>query len=328
MLKRSYITKMHFELYDTFVPRFRTIFVIISIVIAFCNSETLSHDIIKYNFLLIYLVYALILLIFKNFRKTIAKKYPVIMVISEILIITYGIANSYGESSPFYMVYIIQISFFAIAYNFKSSFIISCISAICYLGALIIGGSPLTTNSLFKVFFLISYSCFAGLIAEKLNKYNIELATTDQLTFLYNRQFFYGQFEDILSHSETKKTLISLIVIDLDNFKFINDKTGHLEGDRILAEVGHIIRENIKNDDIAARYGGDEFVIVLPDTNKDEAVLFCNKLEKITCERLMNAVSFSSGYATFPYDGKNIKELFHVADMTMYQAKTLKKTHD
>jgi diguanylate cyclase (GGDEF)-like protein/putative nucleotidyltransferase with HDIG domain len=116
----------------------------------------------------------------------------------------------------------------------------------------------------------------------------------------------------------------SLVLIDLDRFKFVNDFYGHLEGDVVLRRVGQILEENCRRSDIVARYGGDEFVVLMPETNAEQARQLTNKLRSwISADALLREknVTGSFGIATYPVHGSTPQELIQVADASMYLSK-------
>jgi len=121
---------------------------------------------------------------------------------------------------------------------------------------------------------------------EQKNHQLSEIANRDFLTNMYNHKCFYFHFSNITESTKVQNTPFSLALLDIDNFKQINDTYGHLAGDKILKGVSSIILENIRKSDIAARYGGEEFAIIFPSTSLDES--------KLICERIRNAVEAHS----------------------------------
>ncbi|MGI4757999.1 MAG: sensor domain-containing diguanylate cyclase [Janthinobacterium lividum] len=153
-----------------------------------------------------------------------------------------------------------------------------------------------------------------------------ELSITDDCTGLYNARHLYTLLEGQLARPG--KPPFSLLFIDLDRFKSINDTHGHLVGSRLLAEVGDMIRKIAGPDNPAFRYGGDEFVVLLPDLAKragrDMAVKLFNTLREsrfLTGEGLALELRGSFGMATFPEDGTDITSIIKSADDMMYHVK-------
>jgi diguanylate cyclase (GGDEF)-like protein len=155
-----------------------------------------------------------------------------------------------------------------------------------------------------------------------------ELVVTDDLTGLYNARHFGKMIEDEFIRAERYQYEFSLIFLDMDHLKGINDVHGHLVGSRMLSELGGLIKNNIRSSDRAARYGGDEFVIILPQTGKQQAMTLADKLLELLRAREFFAddgqlirLTASFGVATFPQDAASKVELIRAADIAMYQAK-------
>ena len=154
-----------------------------------------------------------------------------------------------------------------------------------------------------------------------------KLAYYDNLTGAANRTLFYEIAEKFLHNSKRNNNLLGLMFIDVDKFKSINDTYGHEAGDRVLAQVANILKEATRRNDIVARHGGDEFLILLPDIKNYknyEVVLsrIVNNKNKIICyDGNEINISFSIGVSFYPYDGNSIDQLITAADKGMYIAK-------
>ncbi len=156
----------------------------------------------------------------------------------------------------------------------------------------------------------------------------LQLATSDQLTGLFNRGYVDDRFAIELSRARRYGTMLTVAVIDADRFKLLNDTYGHSSGDLVLRKIGVTLRESFRQSDTAGRYGGEEFVVVLPETDIEAAH---QKLEAVrnalACAPVLSAsgakiqVTISAGLASFPEDGGNAAELFSVADERMFLAK-------
>lgn len=171
---------------------------------------------------------------------------------------------------------------------------------------------------------------FAAIAIENARNYERinELVVTDDLTGLYNSRQFGQLIENEVKRSGRYGEQFSLIFLDLDHFKGINDTHGHLVGSRMLGEFGRLIGKQIRSSDMAARYGGDEFAIILPHTGKEQAVKMANNLldamkqtRFVADDSTPIALTASFGVATFPVDAENRADLIRAADVAMYDAK-------
>lgn len=155
------------------------------------------------------------------------------------------------------------------------------------------------------------------------------IAITDSLTGLFTRRYAFGRFQEEMHRSKDKKYKLSILMIDVDFFKKFNDNFGHLTGDQVLREISNIVRQNIREIDIPGRYGGEEFFIILPDTDRDGALYAAERIRKATEETLIKAydatikATVSVGIATYPQDGTTAEELIDKADWALYRSKKL-----
>ncbi|MEW5979192.1 MAG: sensor domain-containing diguanylate cyclase [Acidobacteriota bacterium] len=155
-----------------------------------------------------------------------------------------------------------------------------------------------------------------------------ELTITDDCTNLYNSRYFNYMLDAELSRSKRYNYHFALVFFDLDRFKMVNDTHGHLCGSRMLREIGDLIKAHLRDIDTAYRYGGDEFIILLPQTNKENAVLvarrLCTLLSRTSIrieDGLTINVTASFGVACFPTDATTKVELVRLADQAMYRVK-------
>jgi diguanylate cyclase (GGDEF)-like protein len=151
-----------------------------------------------------------------------------------------------------------------------------------------------------------------------------EMAVTDSLTGLYVRRYFLAKFQDEIHRAERYGKILSIVMADLDRFKRVNDTYGHTAGDRVLEAVGKFLEKNIRDVDVIARFGGEEFVILLPEADKYEAYTVSERLRqkfsKIKFDNLP-PLTISLGIASYPEDGKDLEMLIKRADAAMYAAK-------
>lgn len=154
------------------------------------------------------------------------------------------------------------------------------------------------------------------------------LTVTDDLTQLYNARYLSEVLRREAKRAERTRQPLSLLLIDLDGFKAINDTHGHLFGDRALVEAGAIIRDSARETDMVARFGGDEFAVVLPDTGTEGALIVADRVRAdiarhvfLAAERYNYRLTGSTGIATFPDLVPTVEQLLQAADDAMYWVK-------
>lgn len=181
---------------------------------------------------------------------------------------------------------------------------------------------------------LASFAHLASLMIERswaMERSSIleKLSVTDHLTGLYNHRFLRSRLEEELNRSTRQGLKLTIIFLDLDFFKIYNDLCGHLAGDIALRKTADILKGSVRDMDTVVRYGGEEFCVVLPDTDKEEALVVAERIrqeiekEKFASEEHMpfGRLTASFGISSFPEDGHTFTTLMHSADVALYKAK-------
>lgn len=166
----------------------------------------------------------------------------------------------------------------------------------------------------------------ASLAFVNIDNYNLKVkSSTDKLMGIKNREFLEYSFDDILKNVKKEDTLFSIIIADIDKFKNVNDKYGHQKGDKILKEIGSILLNSVRNNDIVGRYGGEEFLIILHNVDEKTAEKIAEKIRlNVGNKNLLgkdNSLTISLGISTYPKHGTQKEELIAKADQALYNAK-------
>ena len=157
----------------------------------------------------------------------------------------------------------------------------------------------------------------------------LQLATSDPLTGLFNRGYVDDRLAIEFSRARRYQKQLTIAVIDVDRFKSLNDTHGHAAGDTVLRTIGEILRDSFRQSDTAGRYGGEEFVVILPETDIQSARQRIESLRNLVARTPIAVgsggekarVSISAGVAGYPLDGEDAAQLFALADDRMFQAK-------
>jgi diguanylate cyclase (GGDEF)-like protein len=159
-----------------------------------------------------------------------------------------------------------------------------------------------------------------------------EVATHDELTQLFNRRHFFERLEKELQAARRSGRPLSLLILDVDSLKLINDTYGHNVGDAVLANLGKLLANRVRGEDTPARIGGDEFAILMPNTDKRRAFATAARLEKAVQTKPIYkgdgvelTLTVSCGVAGYPWSGEDVTDILQWADANMYRVKAMRK---
>jgi len=160
------------------------------------------------------------------------------------------------------------------------------------------------------------------------DNYNLKkFSTVDKLTEVYLRKYIEDLFNRELQKAKSNNTKLSVIMCDIDKFKSVNDYYGHRKGDEILKNISRIMKDSLRSTDLVGRYGGEEFIIILPNTNSEDAFAICEKIRtNIEKARLLGddrPLTISLGISTHPFHGSTEDDLVEKADQALYYSKNM-----
>lgn len=240
-----------------------------------------------------------------------------------------------GNESPFFFTFPLIVGGAALVVSPRVTFALAAVASLAYIFAITSPASePLARVVVARVGInltaLVLLAYVAMVIAREQRRARdaaIRLSTIDPLTGLFNRTFFFAAVDREIARSARSNRGFCLLMMDLDELKAINDRNGHYFGDRVLGGVGAVITSGVRKIDTAARYGGDEFVVLLPETDPTGAYVLAEKV-RIGVTELMIPVSgspirasISVGVVSYPDDGRTSDELLISADQAMYASK-------
>jgi diguanylate cyclase (GGDEF)-like protein len=244
------------------------------------------------------------------------------------------------SSSPFFFLYPLLVGGTALIASPAVTLLLALETAFAYGLAAFSGNldAAFTREAIARVginltaLFLLAY---AGTVIARVQRRTrdaaIRLSTIDSLTDLYNRGFFFNAIDREIGRSKRFRRGFCLLMMDLDGLKAVNDKHGHYEGDAVIRAVAQQIRSCLRAIDVAARYGGDEFVALLPETDPTGAFVVAEKIRQMASELVVESggkhisTSLSIGVVSYPEDGQTADELMIAADEAMYSSKRLGK---
>ena len=253
-----------------------------------------------------------------------------------ITVATLLVALTGGDASPFFFAFPLIVGGAALVVSPAITVALAAAAGIGYVLAVVVGSTSgtlgpeavATVGVNLTALILLSYVAMVIARAQRRTRdAAIRLSTVDSLTGLFNRTFFFAAIDREIARSARSGRGFCLLMMDLDELKSINDRAGHYHGDRVLRGVGAVITLGVRQIDTAARYGGDEFVVLLPETDPTGAFVLAEKIRlgvhsmDVTLPVGSPEPSLSIGVVAYPDDGRTADELIISADGAMYASK-------
>lgn len=309
--------------FEKFIPVLRIFFALLVTISAVLFHKTRPDVLI---IIAAYLLSALLQLFFADFMKNHVLKYKYYNLTLDLAFITVVMLITGGSASfcwPFYMAVAV-----AFAFNQKdySGLAGALISVVFYLSAIYYSEGSLRNVPLDFVAALFLVTPLITLLIYKDKKAAFRITTVDTLTKAYNLGYFRECLERAVKCHEITAEPVSLLFIDVDNFKTVNDTYGHMRGDQVLKAVGQAILLAIRKQDMVFRYGGDEFAVILQNSSREEALQVAERISKNVKRSVDGLTTFmkvtvSVGVAVLDEDFTDKRMLLEAADKALYEAK-------
>ncbi len=287
----------------------------------------------------IYTVFLLLL------RKKIMKNFRLLKVLHHFSITVYLVIFSMiviitgKEKSDYFLLFVLYLTVIPLAqldFPFEETAFSEILISAAFPVSILFSG-PIQETRIFitKMTFLVAIAvaniAFSWVLKRKHNllldtSHKLHLTSiTDPLTQLYNRRFLQDELNREVIRSKASGSIMSIIVCDIDNFKSFNDECGHIEGDNLLIKISEAIKSEVRQIDTVARFGGEEFVIILPATTRKEAMVVAERIRKkiefLPQEKFRKKITMTFGVASFPKDARDDIELLRRADRALLEAK-------
>jgi diguanylate cyclase (GGDEF)-like protein len=237
-----------------------------------------------------------------------------------------------GFESPFTFTFPLIVGAGALLVAPRIALILAIVATAAYLGAGLLVDQTPDTGPLVQMLvnltglYLLAYiGASVGREQRRARDAAIRMSTVDALTGLYNRTFFFSALEREIARGDRSGRAFCLVMLDLDDLKSVNDRFGHIAGDQVLRTIADTMRGGVRKIDVAARYGGDEFVALLPETDPTGGWVLAEKIRLTVAEQGMPGIdptpTVSVGVVSYPADGRSADALLVSADRAMYASK-------
>lgn len=313
-------------------------------ILEYFNVEKHGYDMLSIYYIGITIIVFSLIMLFLLFiynRKDDSQVFYILEVITFIIVFVVSIYISGANESENKYIFLFIIISYTIEYGMRTGLYVSGIATlvIAFMDLMLGNNSTVNTEfqndlALFAMFFLVSWTIGHYVKLEENHIQEVvDFANLDGLTGTYNHRYFYEVLGKLFEESRRDEKPLSLVMLDLDNFKTYNDVYGHAQGDAFLKEIAGVLKETIRETDLLCRYGGDEFGVILPDTDKEEACKMADRLREAICnydyhgkENMNNQMMTASiGVSTSSMQMERHMSLIENADMALYRAKFLRR---
>jgi diguanylate cyclase (GGDEF)-like protein len=240
-----------------------------------------------------------------------------------------------GASSPFFVGFLLLVAGASLSLDETTPLVLAVLAGASYSIVVVLTSTPLNfydalPTLVFDLVILALLAYVSAIVAREQRRAReaaLGLSRVDALTGLANRAGIIDAVEREISRSERSRRPFAMLMFDLDNLKPVNDQLGHQAGDDLLRSIADAVRRNVRTTDVAGRYGGDEFVVLLGDTDATGAETKAERLRIEIASVVVGSAdrpgrtTASIGLVTFPDDGRTVEDLIQNADLAMYQAK-------
>ncbi|MFH2104166.1 MAG: GGDEF domain-containing protein [Chloroflexota bacterium] len=255
---------------------------------------------------------------------------PVVFVMALLLVVLVAVFDfAIGLEYSLSFFYLFPVSLATWPIGRRAGVLVAFICAVFWIGANFLAGGYYSSslvlywNVAVRFSFLVVVTFLLAAL-RRAYEHQKTLARTDYLTGILNRRAFYETAEIELARSKRFKHPLTMVYIDLDHFKEVNDRWGHATGDFALQRITAVLVSNVRSVDIVARLGGDEFALLLLETGQSGAAIVLSRMqEKLNAEMQVRgwAVGFSYGVLVYSTPPDTVEQMLHMADLLMYEAK-------
>lgn len=311
--------------YEKFFPVLRIITTLVMIAVFY---DRFRVDV--FIALAVYMLFAALKLFFGGFFKNIVLNHKYLDAAFDMLFISCLIILTGGSSSVLWPLYLAPVISSTVAWGGQSGIAVAVAGTVFYLLVIYYGELSLKNVPVDFLIAIILVTSLTALLFYRDKKAVLKIAATDSLTRTYNLGYFQECLDRAVEHHEITREPVSLLFIDVDDFKVVNDTYGHMRGDEVLKTISEAILLAVRKQDLVFRYGGDEFAVILKNASREDALqvaerVFSNVNRSVDGLTTFMKVTVSVGIAVLDKEFTDSNRFLEAADKSLYEAKRLGK---